>query len=47
MPDEPTFGQQTEANPLMRIARYPASNPSILFEAALNRTFEELKIERR
>ena len=46
VPDEPTFGQrkQTEANPLMRIAPgYPASQTfSILFEAALNRTFEEL-----
>lgn len=47
VPDEPTFGQrkQTEANPLMRIAPgYPASQTfSILFEAALNRTFEELE----
>lgn len=36
---------QTEANPLMRIAPgYPASQTfSILFEAALNRTFEELE----
>ena len=38
-------GKQTEANPLMRIAPgYPASQTfSILFEAALNRTFEELE----
>ena len=47
VPDEPTFGQrkQTEANPLMRSAPgYPASQTfSILFEAALNRTFEELE----
>ena len=47
VPDEPTFGQrkQTEANPLMRIAPgYPASQTfSILFEAAPNRTFEELE----
>ena len=37
--------KQTEANPLMRIAPgYPASQTfSILFEAALNRTFEELE----
>ena len=47
VPDEPTFGQrkQTEAKPAdAHCPRYPASQTfSILSEAALNRTFEELE----